>query len=309
MVGNDEALVQYQDQGAVTRRFLAADDRGSVIAMSDDGGNVTAISAYDEYGKYQAIAGGARNYAGHELDGNFFLYDSKARYYDPQLGRFMQPDPIGTDGGMNLYAYVGDDPVDYADPLGLAVNNGTSNTALCDALLGYVCTLKGDAIFVLGQRIYGQADIQAAGMLAWLLLDDLRGPGFRDPTLGGVGARGGGVQHQPQKPAHGPWKYGNWCGTGGAGKAVDAVDEACRAHDRCYANNGLSALDNITGSSQALQGCNQKLCDSARQIMGKWHPPLINPKLFLTQREKEYYAARDIDMYFSSFIVGDNACH
>jgi len=47
------------------------------------------------------------------------LYYYKARFYAPSLGKFLQPDPIGYAGGMNLYAYVGGDPVNHRDPSGL----------------------------------------------------------------------------------------------------------------------------------------------------------------------------------------------
>jgi len=47
------------------------------------------------------------------------LYYYRNRFYYPQLGRFMTQDPIGISGGTNLYAYVGNSPVNFIDPLGL----------------------------------------------------------------------------------------------------------------------------------------------------------------------------------------------
>ncbi len=58
-------------------------------------------------------------FTGRENDGDGLDY-YRARYYNPIWERFIQEDPLGFDGGdADLYRYVGDDPISYADPMGL----------------------------------------------------------------------------------------------------------------------------------------------------------------------------------------------
>jgi RHS repeat-associated protein len=117
--GSDEPLVWYEGTGTADRRWLHADERGSVIAVSNSAGATIATNAYDEYGIPKSTNTGRFQYTGQTWLPELGMYHYKARIYSPTLGRFLQADPIGYGDGMNMYAYVGGDPVNRVDPLGL----------------------------------------------------------------------------------------------------------------------------------------------------------------------------------------------
>ena len=71
-----------------------------------------------DYGDY-SIYGNPYFFTGRRLDNETGLYYYRARYYNPNIGRFMQTDPIGYADGINWYAYCGNNPVMFFDPMGL----------------------------------------------------------------------------------------------------------------------------------------------------------------------------------------------
>jgi RHS repeat-associated protein len=117
--GTDEPLVWYEGAGLTDRRWLIADERGSIAAVTDGTGAAIAINTYDEYGNPGAANLGRFQYTGQAWIAELGLYHYKARLYDPATGRFLQTDPIGLAGGLNLYAYAGADPINATDPWGL----------------------------------------------------------------------------------------------------------------------------------------------------------------------------------------------
>lgn len=116
------------DDGSPVRlvRYQFSNYIGSVNMETDDAARVISYEEFHPFGttSYQAVdktikaAAKRYRYTGMERDGESGLEYHSARYYLPWLARWLSPDPIGIDDGVNLYLYVHDNPINRHDPTG-----------------------------------------------------------------------------------------------------------------------------------------------------------------------------------------------
>lgn len=145
MSGLDEFLTRTE--GTKTQVYLT-DALGTVLGLADPDGTIATKYTYDPNGQPTTSGATSSNpytFTGRENDGTGLLY-YRARYYDPQTGRFISQDPIGQAGGINLYQYALSSPTTYTDP--------TGNTPMAAACIAG--GLLDGGLDWLGQRLSGR---------------------------------------------------------------------------------------------------------------------------------------------------------
>ncbi|HEK0821940.1 TPA: RHS repeat protein, partial [Pseudomonas aeruginosa] len=129
----------YDAQGKVgnpTLLYLHGDHLDTPRLATDASGQIAWQWQSDAFGRGEALSQGSTRvnlrFPGQYYDAESGLHYNYFRDYDPETGRYVESDPIGLDGGLNTYAYVGSNPVGLVDP------NGLSPTATAGAGAGFV---------------------------------------------------------------------------------------------------------------------------------------------------------------------------
>ena len=107
------------------------DHLGTPRVLTDNNASVVWSALYTAFGQAQISVETVTN--PHRLPGQYYdpetgLHYNYHRYYNPNTGRYLTPDPIGLEGGVNLYGYVGNDPINKKDPSGLFATPCTPGT-------------------------------------------------------------------------------------------------------------------------------------------------------------------------------------
>ncbi len=119
--------------GVTKRYYYLKNIQGDILEIIDGEGKLVAKYTYDAWGNHEIIVNiddiasiNPFRYRGYYYDSETSMFYCNARYYDPEIGRFISPDSIDylepeSINGLNLYCYCGNNPILYADPSGHSV--------------------------------------------------------------------------------------------------------------------------------------------------------------------------------------------
>jgi RHS repeat-associated protein len=202
LVGSVDEVFSRTEGGSTST--LLQDGIGSTLALLDSAGGVQTNYTYEPFGKTTpggAASGNKSQYTARENDGTG-LYYYRNRFYSPTMQRFISEDPTGFAGGINLYAYVENSPLNFSDPFGLDLW-GLTGGGTAGAAVG------GAGIMGTGSYMIGFNDHNTGG---------------RKVSLGGAGSfgfSGGDTYSYPdQSEERNPTRGGGLGATLGAGGGV-----------------------------------------------------------------------------------------
>ncbi|MEO0616403.1 MAG: RHS repeat-associated core domain-containing protein [Pseudomonadota bacterium] len=261
-------------------RLLLRDHQGSIVSAIDELGVEQEAYAYDPWGKRRSATTWAnfgagvflttavmdRGYTGHEHLDHLGLIHMNGRVYDPELGRFISPDPNvqfpESTQGFNRYTYVGNNPMSYSDPSGffLAFLNETT-AQIAGAVLNIVLPGAGSALgavfraFIIGFVSSG-GDIESMATSFVSGLIPLSGALGRIALAGAVAeARGGsfsdGVRGSLRSMALGAVRTQLINGVGTALSSQISHKSSSGTGDEAAKQSGVSSSSNENGASSS----------------------------------------------------------
>ena len=123
---------------------IHSDHRGAPVRITNPEGEIVWLADYSAWGaarlRVQEIEFNLR-LPGQYYDAETGLHYNRARYYHPEWGRYVTPDPAGYAGGANLYVYANNDPINRTDPLGMWPDTGGAHQSVGSAVGGAVRTM------------------------------------------------------------------------------------------------------------------------------------------------------------------------
>jgi len=250
------------------------------------------------WGDGQVITGAdtdAAHYAMLDHDAETDTDHAEFRQYANKQGRFFSPDPydgsydMSNPQSMNRYVYAMNNPLSYLDPSGLdacAYDLGGGNVLIYNDENGANIDCPGNGIYISTTGQVTGISLDANGDLSNYASD---GALYNaDGTLADVnptvivnGDNGSSVFVMTMNFSYSSVNYApnnglptstwikatipgtNYCGPGGNGTPTNRVDGACAAHDLCYQNAGVSAINNLGWPTTASQKAAIRGCDSA----------------------------------------------
>jgi len=152
--GSNNIIARYThgpgiDEPLITQRggqsfFYHADGLGSITELTDTAGTVGQSYIYSSFGKIESQLDSnfvqPYTFTSREFDPETGLYFYRARYYNPDTGRFIHEDPVRFFGGINFYVYSSNNPINNVDPDGLFVIN------IAGAILGAGLSIGFDVL-------------------------------------------------------------------------------------------------------------------------------------------------------------------